>query len=320
MTITIHEFDKETDSEYFNKLSFETLVSMKGIPPGMTRSEFYNEMVPMVNEYMKILDQNCIKVAKSENSEYRGHIWFSLTEELEPWHFSPYYWLQNITILQNFRHSGIGTFLMQYLEKVIQNKNSTIKKIGLHVDAENLPALRLYDKMGYSTYKTQLFYKITQNSISINSKYQVSCASTEREYKEIIGLALYFYGNKLPLDKSFNQLQKNLEDCFFKIKKTKSCFTYSLKNGNEEVQGFFTLQESEMKYQKTIYISQFGFNSRTDFDSLVDTMLNFAENWAIERNVEFIETVVYNENNDILDYFKQKGFKEFGYFKQKMIE
>ena len=320
MTITVSKYNEENDSEHFNELSFDTLVSMKGIPPGMTRSEFYEQMVPLVNEYMNILEHNCILIAKDENSVYKGHIWFSLSEELEPWEFSRYYWLHNITIQAKFRHSGIGTYLMQHLEEVIRNQNSAKKKIGLHVNAENSTALKLYDKMNYSTYKTQLFYKNLEYLNGWSSKFQVFSATTEQEFENIVGLALFINRKKLPFDRTYEDLQKNLYNNFLKIRETGSIRTFYLKNSNDEVLGYFLLQESEMKYQKTAYISQFGFNPKNSSETLVDSMLLFAEKWAREREIEFIETVVYDENKNILNYLIEKGFKEFGYFKQKKLD
>ncbi len=320
MNVNIRNFNEKKDAENFYWNSFETLISMKGIPPGLTQTEYYNLLIPEFKAYINALEENHIFVAEGENSQYLGHIWLSLTEELDPWEMNHYFWLHNITIPRNYRNLGIGSQMMHFLERYIMQHNVGMKKIGLHVNAENENALKLYQKMQYSTYKTQIFYKIQEISICEGSTYEIRPAISDPDFQSILAIAMYFNLSKLTVDKSVDLLQKNFEDIFNVTKKKEEDIAYILKNEDDVTVGYFILKESEMKFHKTAYITQFGFNTHSRLDRLIDSILQFTENWAKEKNIDKIESIVYIDNRDILEYLKTKGFEEFGYFKRKNIE
>ncbi len=319
MEILVRKFNKTTDTNDFNENSFETLITMKGIPPGMSRNEFFFQLMPMIDEYMIQLKQNNIFIAENKQSQYLGHIWFSLTEELNPWEFDDYFWLHNITIHPNFRNMGIGSHLMQFLEQFVQNQHEIQHIIGLHVDAKNLNALKLYQKLDYSTIITQLSYSIGNNPITYQKTNEIVAVNTDREYELVLDIASSFHENKIPQDIVSPEIRYKMDNLLSKAKTNKQFEIFLIINAGNEPLGYFTLYEAEMKYQKTAYIKHFGFNPKFTNDDAIESMLYFVENWAKMRNIEILETIVHTSDRNVLLFLKRKGFKEFGYFKQKNL-
>jgi ribosomal protein S18 acetylase RimI-like enzyme len=153
MKFLIREWNSEKDYDSFTKLSFETLVSIKGIPPGTSREEFYDWAKEWVDDFIGQLELNKIFIAENENEIYAGHIWLSLEEELLPWEYEKYFWIQNITVTNRFRNQGLGIRLMNYAENWIKTQRG--KNIGLHVNIESEAAISLYRKLNYTEYRTQ---------------------------------------------------------------------------------------------------------------------------------------------------------------------
>ncbi len=56
-----------------------------------------------------------------------------------------------LAVKENARNKGIGTALLEYGKGVA--KENSLKKYTLHVDAENKPALRLYQRTGFELVK-----------------------------------------------------------------------------------------------------------------------------------------------------------------------
>ena len=54
----------------------------------------------------------------------------------------------NIYIVSEYRNNGFGYQIMKLIEQEL--KKISIQKIRLNVSANNLPALKIYEKMGYS--------------------------------------------------------------------------------------------------------------------------------------------------------------------------
>jgi ribosomal protein S18 acetylase RimI-like enzyme len=56
-----------------------------------------------------------------------------------------------LAVKENARKKGIGTALLEYGKVVAKEKG--LKKYTLHADAENKPALRLYQRTGFELVK-----------------------------------------------------------------------------------------------------------------------------------------------------------------------
>ena len=60
--------------------------------------------------------------------------------------------IQNVAVLPNFRRRGLGKALV--LKSLQGFRNAGLASVTLEVTAENTPAVRLYEKLGFRTVKT----------------------------------------------------------------------------------------------------------------------------------------------------------------------
>ena len=63
------------------------------------------------------------------------------------WHVMDEYHLNNIAVADSFRGAGIGMHLLKNMELYL--KEIEVKSVFLEVSSSNLPARKLYEKMGF---------------------------------------------------------------------------------------------------------------------------------------------------------------------------
>jgi len=63
------------------------------------------------------------------------------------WHVMDEYHLNNIAVAESFRGAGIGIHLLKNMELYL--KEIEVKSVFLEVSSSNLPARKLYEKMGF---------------------------------------------------------------------------------------------------------------------------------------------------------------------------
>ncbi len=317
MGFNIREFDKNKDSDNFYKHSFETLVAIKGQPPDMNREEYYEMMVQIVQDYMDQLEKNQIFIAEDENGIYLGHIWISVKDELEIWEYKPYFWLQNVTIVDGFRRQGIATKLMAYVEDWI--KNQGYNQIGLHVDGKNDNAINLYKKFQYSVFNTQFFKKINFNDLINDSELKIIQCESDGDFLKVQNFIFSDLRKRVNSSIENSEILNRISKILDHTRNNDTDYIFIINNQIGDSVGYFILYEAEMKFQKTAYIRAFRIHPQADFREFVKNMLIFSEKWAINNQIEMIETLVGSSNPDLLEYLKIIGFMEFGYFMIKRI-
>jgi ribosomal protein S18 acetylase RimI-like enzyme len=62
--------------------------------------------------------------------------------------------VQNVGVLSDYRQQGIGTNLVRAALQAFQNAG--LKKVTLEATAENVPAMRMYSGIGFTTFNTYL--------------------------------------------------------------------------------------------------------------------------------------------------------------------
>ncbi len=62
-------------------------------------------------------------------------------------------WVSTLVVHNKFRHQGIGRFALRYAEEYVREKQISVLK--LHTTGDNLPAVRLYQSMGYALEATE---------------------------------------------------------------------------------------------------------------------------------------------------------------------
>jgi len=319
MSIKIRNINSDIDNEIFFQLSFETLISMKGLPPSMSRTQYFDLLKPMVQDYINHLENNQIFIAENEQIGYMGHVWISLKDELEPWEKYPYFWLHNITIKPEYRTMGIGTKLMEYAEQWVAKQNWEINKIGLHVNAENDHALKLYEKFHYKTFKTQLYKNVNATTDLVISEYSFKLIKTEEEFlrvREHLLTRLRERAHKTILEDS---LKQKLDDYITKLRPSEDFSVFIGYNSDHEQTGYCILSESELKYQKYVCIHEFGLYKQRDTITFLKSMISFIENWAYNRQISFIETSIYSVDHELLEIIKSNGLEQFGFFMGKIL-
>jgi ribosomal protein S18 acetylase RimI-like enzyme len=320
MDFLIREFDKSKDSDNFLRLSFETLVSIKGTPPGTSHQEFFEWAKVWVQDYIEELELNKIFVAEDNLGNYIGHIWLSLQDEMKPWEVEKYFWIQNITVEKEFRRQGIGTALMSHAENYIKTLKGN--NLGLHVNSESQDALRLYKTLGYSVYMMQFFKKLRPS-------HEVNVSNAEYKIEEMIfdqGLISL----KDLIFKSFELKLRNAtpEDVIRKkfsvyldtlIKNQDKNHIFSICNKIGDAFGFLILEMSELKYEKSVWIKDIGFLDDLEIRQIFSDAYAFIKNWAQNHEIALVEIVLPKNQKSLIDSYNEYGFEIFGYFMQKKL-
>lgn len=324
MDFLIKQYDKEKDSENFLKLSFETLVSIKGTPPGTSRKEFYELAKDWVEGYIEELELNTIFIAEDEHENYAGHIWISLQDHLKPWEFEQYFWIQNISVQKNFRKQGLGTKLMKYAENWIKKQKGN--NIGLHVNSESKDALRLYKKLDYTEYQSQFIKKLNNSSqkntikgkhSGSNNIIKISINEELDSIKNIIFKSFELkLRNKAPeeriqtkFDKYIDHLKYNQEDYHF----------FKVFNEKEQICGFFIVSISEWRYNNCAWIKDIGFIDHPNEKQFFTDAYGFLEGWVQNQEISFIEIVLSKNQTSLMNSCNEINFEIFGYFMEKKL-
>ena len=71
-------------------------------------------------------------------------------------------------IVPEFRGKGLGKILLSHAIKLAEN--SKIRKIRLAVDSRNIPAIRLYHKIGFSTIQRQIVFAVLNENRRMKNK------------------------------------------------------------------------------------------------------------------------------------------------------
>ncbi|MEM2368297.1 MAG: ribosomal protein S18-alanine N-acetyltransferase [Candidatus Bathyarchaeia archaeon] len=90
-----------------------------------------------------LLDQNCISLIAKHEKEIIGFIVGIVYAEDD----TTIGHILTIDVSPRYHRRGVGTKLLQEMEKIFKDKN--VKMIRLEVREDNIAALNLYDKLGY---------------------------------------------------------------------------------------------------------------------------------------------------------------------------
>lgn len=118
-----------------SKMSIEDLKSIKNI----LASDFDNFWSYDVLEEELECDNSYVIVAKADENVIVGFAGLKvILDEAD---------IMNIVVKKDFRHNGIGSFLLENL--INHSKDLNLKTITLEVNENNLSAIRLYDKFSF---------------------------------------------------------------------------------------------------------------------------------------------------------------------------
>ena len=118
-----------------SKMSIENLKSIKNV----LASDFDNFWSYDVLEEELECDNSYVIVAKVDENTIVGFAGLKvILDEAD---------IMNIVVKKDFRHNGIGSFLLENL--INHSKDLNLKTITLEVNENNLSAIRLYDKFSF---------------------------------------------------------------------------------------------------------------------------------------------------------------------------
>ena len=118
-----------------SKMSIENLKSIKNV----LASDFDNFWSYDVLEEELECDNSYVIVAKVDENTIVGFAGLKvILDEAD---------IMNIVVKKDFRHNGIGSFLLENL--INHSKELNLKTITLEVNENNLSAIRLYDKFSF---------------------------------------------------------------------------------------------------------------------------------------------------------------------------
>jgi hypothetical protein len=205
---------------------------------------------------------------------------------------------------------------MKHAEQWLLSKSLFLKKIGLHVHAKNQPALKFYEKFGFSVYKTQ-FYKKIENCPPLNkSDLNFTRLESKNDLEQLKLFAFSLFSQEFSKDDKceFSSFEKYFSSFLKEDKYT----IYEIKIENT-IAGFFIVTKSEMNYQDAAYLIYFNWDKTRIDSKFLPSMVNFVEEWARNCNIDIVETCIPNFYMGIIESLRTLGYQEFGYFMQKTL-
>ena len=106
-------------------------------------------------DYNYFLNKQFIFVAE-ENEKIVGFITGEILSKKE-WYTVQLGTINNLYVLEEYRHKGIGKQLMQTMMNSFKEKG--IETFELYAFSNNVDALKFYEKLGFKKYNVQMLYQ-----------------------------------------------------------------------------------------------------------------------------------------------------------------
>ena len=107
---------------------------------------------------------SALYVLEGDSGEYAGHLW--LTEQVDFFTASKSLFVTTVAIAIKFQGRGWGRYLMEKAVKVARERGLT--SVGLGVDADNIRACKLYEKLGFKTTRLAMMKPVLPSSRTCN--------------------------------------------------------------------------------------------------------------------------------------------------------
>jgi ribosomal protein S18 acetylase RimI-like enzyme len=143
---------QESDWDQFIQLEVETSLISLGAVSDDVRSRFMNRWPGRIRELYEWTDDgpaaavSQIWVMEDESLAYLGHLW--LTEKLDFFTDERTLFITTIAVSAPARGRGFGRALMNKALEIAQERG--IERVDLGVEADNAPAIRLYESLGFT--------------------------------------------------------------------------------------------------------------------------------------------------------------------------
>ena len=106
-------------------------------------------------DFKYFLDEQFIFVAE-EDEKIVGFITGEILHK-EEWYTVQLGTINNLYVLEDYRHKGIGKQLMQTMMNSFREKG--IETFELYAFSNNVDALKFYEKLGFKKYNVQMLYQ-----------------------------------------------------------------------------------------------------------------------------------------------------------------
>lgn len=114
----------------------------------LEKNSFNNEAYSETAMLEELLNPNRLYLIATYNNEVVGYIGVNITFNVAE--------IMKIGVDKNFQGKGIGTLLLNEIEKELIKKN--VNELWLEVNEFNLPAIKLYEKFGFKLVSTRKNY------------------------------------------------------------------------------------------------------------------------------------------------------------------
>ena len=166
MQFTIRRAECEEDWDFFYRLGFETLKTLRKTfydqlvkdNPGKSESELLVAHRKETEDYFDFDDSKArVFIAKNDDDIRCGYLWMGERNSEDYWDLQRPQWIYDIVVDPKFRGNGLGKVLMRKAEEFALEVH---RSIGLFVHADNTPAFNLYKREGYIIKDTPMSKKV----------------------------------------------------------------------------------------------------------------------------------------------------------------
>ena len=325
MTVTIQEKTSEEDMDFFFKLGFWALKTLRKDMydeimrdrPDASEAEAFEIHKKETTEYMDFTNSDVKVFIASLDGERCGYIWIAPRNSKDGWDLEKPQWIYDIVVDPKYQGNGIGRRLMERAEEYAR---AIDQNLGLFVHADNTSAIALYRKTGYCVKVVPISKKLSE--------------SEEREAKDILGISRISR-----LDDAIRtlELQKFKEKVLFSVDVDDDTIAEQYDKFLENCvkpdgkQTRILAASSTGKIFGCMWVGTSGFNDKvamlystvitaSEKQKIGSALIESVEAWAHDEGFATVYNLLHSEDDLDMEFFKNMGYKIPGYFMELRVK
>jgi ribosomal protein S18 acetylase RimI-like enzyme len=326
MSFHVVETETEEDLDFFFKLSYETLKTLRKNMydklveenPGKSDEELQKLNRNEMEDYFDFSDSTSrVFIVKQEDSMRCGYLWMGLRNSRDPWDIQKPQWIYDLVVVPEFQRNGLGKMLMMTAEEFSRELNLNI---GLFVHAENENARSLYDKIGYSVKTIPISKKLNQEIVDsdISSKFLVR---TEQKTDDVRKSELDRFKKKVlfSLEAEDTKIRGMYEDYFSNyIDNSENHVRLEAVTDDETLVGSIWAGVSGFS-ESVAQIYNLSIISESSNDEVGKALIQSVEKWAKDSGYSTLYILLHSQDDMSVKAFKSLGYSIPGFFMEKKL-
>ncbi|MFX1367234.1 MAG: GNAT family N-acetyltransferase [Promethearchaeota archaeon] len=328
MTFAVRTAQGKDDMDFFFKLGFETLKTL--------RESYYNRLLEdnpgksddeLLLAYRKENEDYCdfnspetrVFIAEAKDRVRCGYLWTGKRNSRDPWDLQEPQWIYDIVVVPAFQGQGLGKKLMAKAEEFAIERN---RNIGLFVHADNSRALALYERTGYLVRVVPISRKLDAEESESGLIEEFLIEKEEESERGLVRESEYQrFRRKVEFsrhadDEDVNRLFDEHSSKYIETPE-KHLRLIGL-TGTGELAGLIWAGISEFN-EKIVSIYELLVDTTHKRNELAKILEHSAGKWARSLECSALYILLHAKDDFDLDFFKSIGYSVPGYFMEKRL-